>query len=377
MSAFTKVLHSSAEYSTIKNAIKNSFLPMGIIGLSPVHKAHYISSLAEEFEKKVLIICEDEAHASKLVEDLNQFAKGAFLYPTRDFHFDISETRSKEFEQQRLGVLRRMLDGDFNFVVASVESASQFTISRDELHKRSISLVNGEEYEMKQVVDTLVGAGFVRMENVDGVGQFAVRGDILDVFSAHLKHPIRIEFWDNTIDSIAFFDIETQRRFEPEDKVTITPSTDILFDSNQDLKEKLEDFVKTVSGKGSVKAKKSINEDIDKLEHGVNVSSLDRYLSLAYDKLETIFDYSDDCLVFVCESANTKQRYNSSNTLFLQDLNLMVELGHITRGLDKFTLTWEEILKQYETRKAIFVDNLARGSFDIPVRELVSVSAGI
>ncbi|MFI3142260.1 MAG: transcription-repair coupling factor, partial [Clostridia bacterium] len=65
------------------------------------------------------------------------------------------------------------------------------------------------------------------------------------------------------------------------------------------------------------------------------------------------------------------------NTLFLQDLNLMVELGHITRGLDKFTLTWEEILKQYETRKAIFVDNLARGSFDIPVRELVSVSAGI
>ena len=120
MSGFSAVLSSSIEYESIKNSVKSSLLPMGVIGLSQVHKAHYISSLTEDMGEKSLIICPDEASAVKLTEDLNVFSDGAYHYPARDFNFRQTDSKSLDFDQKRLGVLCRILDGDYNYIVCSI-----------------------------------------------------------------------------------------------------------------------------------------------------------------------------------------------------------------------------------------------------------------
>lgn len=376
MSGFTKILKGSDEFEKISASIKNRRLPMGVIGLSQVHKAHYISALIEEMkDKKALIICHDEGTASKLCDDLNSLCGGAVLYPARDFSFRSSDNKSHEFEQKRLSALCKILDNECRFVLCSIEAAMQFTLPEKELKKRSITLTLGDEISTHKIVNLLLAAGYSRTDLVEGVGQFSLRGGILDFFPPDSKEPCRVEFWGDSIDSMAHFDIESQRRTDVPEKVKLTPSTEVLFDSHEAMKEKLLAFIGTVKGKGSVKAKENIRQDIDSLEHFIGVGAPDKYLPLAYDKLATIFDYMKNDLLFVCESASAKQRFNTASALLHEDIRALFEEGILTKGIDTFTLTWTEILKKYEEHGAIYVDSLARGSFDTPVKELVSINA--
>ena len=94
-----------SEYRSALGFINNGRLPFGIIGLSSVHKAHFISSFCQDTGKKGLIICRDEASATKLCEDLNVFSSDALVYPARDFNFRSDDACSREYEQQRIGIL--------------------------------------------------------------------------------------------------------------------------------------------------------------------------------------------------------------------------------------------------------------------------------
>lgn len=376
MSAFTHVLKNSIEYMSILSAVKSGRVPMGVIGLTPVHKAHYISTLANDINKPCLIICPDEGTATKMCNDLNTFCCDAYVYPARDYSFRPSDTQSREFEQRRLGVLTKMLAHQCRYVLCSIEAAMQLTLPKDELKRRTLTITNGEDISQHNIIRTLLSAGYVRCDQVEGTGQFSIRGGIIDLFPPSYTSPVRLEFWGDTIDSISLFDLDSQRRTDILDEISITPAMEVLFDSTEEMKEKLEAFLLTVKGKGSVKVKASVNEDIDKLSHYINISASDRYLDLAYNELSTVFDYLDDGLLFVCESALTAQKYTTSNQLLLEDIRAMFEDGILTKGIDRYALTWNEITAKYTNMGAIFMDNLARGSFDIPVKELVSVTAG-
>lgn len=376
MSGFTKILKGSDGFEKISASIDNHRLPMGVIGLSQAHKAHYISALLEEKKgRNALIICHDEGTASKLCDDLNSLCGGAYLYPARDFSFRGSDNKSHEFEQKRLCALSAVLDGDCRFLLCSIEAAVQLTLPPQELKKRSLTLCLGDEISTHKIVRLLISAGYSRTDLVEGVGQFSLRGGILDFFPPDSTEPCRVEFWGDEIDSMAHFDIESQRRTDVLKKVRLTPCTEVLFDSHEAMKEKLLAFVETVKGKGSVKAKEKIREDIDSLEHFTGVGAPDKYLSLAYEKTASVFDYMEDAVLFVCESASVKQRFNTAAALLNEDIRTLFEEGLLTKGIDTFTLGWTEVLKRYEGQGAVYVDSLARGSFDTPVRELVSINA--
>jgi len=376
MSGFTKILKGSDEFEKILHSINNRRLPMGVIGLSQVHKAHYISALAEQIkDRKALIICHDEGTASKLCDDLNSFCGGAVLYPARDFSFRVSDNKSHEFEQKRLSALCRILDNDCRFVLCSIEAAVQFTLPPEELKKRSLTISVGDEIATHKIVNLLLSAGYSRTDLVEGVGQFSLRGGILDFFPPDSNEPCRIEFWGDSVDSMAHFDIESQRRTDVLKTAKLTPSTEVLFDSHEAMKQKLLDFIDTVKGKGSVKAKEKIREDIDSLEHFIGVGAPDKYLSLAYERTSTVFDYMENDLLFVCESGSVKQKFNTSSALLNEDIRTLFEEGILTKGIDTFALSWQDVLKSYENCGAIYVDSLARGSFDTPVKELVSINA--
>ncbi len=375
MSGFLKVLQGKIEYESVRNAIASDRLPMGIIGLSQIHKAHYITSVCEESGRKALIVCPDEGSAAKLCEDLNSLSEKALLYVAKDFTFRGADNKSHEYEQKRIDVLTRIVSGDYRYVVCSVEAAVQLTLPVEELKRRTLVLKVGEEKTTHEIVNTLISAGYVRTQQVEGVGQFALRGGILDLFAPGFSQPCRAEFWGDSIDSLSFFDIESQRRTEVIEEFSITPSTEVLFDSLEIMKERLTDFLGTVKGKGSVKAKQTISEDIEKLEHFIHVGAPDKYLSLAYEELHTVFDYMQDDLLFVSESSAVKGKYNSFSALMNEDIKAMFTEGILTKGLDRFILTFSELLTRYEKGGAIFTDTLARGSFDVPVRELVSINA--
>ena len=374
MKLFSSLLQKNTEYRTIEECLKKNRVPMGILGLSLTPKAHLISTLCDNLNKKALVIANDEATATKLCSDLCAMGMKAYLYPAADRNFHSTESRSREYERKRLGVLGLVCENEYDAVVCSIEAAMQYTIPKEILTKKSVTLRTGTEAAPSKVVDALLAAGYVRSDMVEGEGQFASRGSILDFFPPDSKMPVRLDFWGDTIDTMAYFDVISQRRGDNAEEIRITPATEIVFDDNALFANKIETFASSIKGKKQDKIRESLYADAENLRLGVRLNSNDRYLNLAYEKCETIFDYCNNCLLFAAESSNIKEKAESVTQLLYEDIKMMLEDGVLCKGLDTFSMTWGEIVLKYEQMGVIYLDNFARGSFDTPVKELVNMN---
>ncbi len=375
MSCFTKALKGLNEYRSVIYDLNNRRLPAGVVGLSAIHKAHVISAACEDLRPhRAIIITPDEAQAAKLCKDLNAFGCDALLYPAGDITLRPDNVKSREYEHKRLSVLGNLVDGKVRAVVCSAEAALQYTIPPEELIAKRITVNIDDEINQNSFVESLINAGYTRSTQVDGSGQFAVRGGIIDIFSPDCENPYRIEFWGDNIDCISTFEVESQRRIDSTKTVTITPTNEICCNPAK-LTELLENFIKNARGKGTGKVKDSIRFDIEKLEGGINLPNIDRYMPLIYPCPATIFDYIDQPLVFVTESFSVKESANACLKIFHEDIKAYLEDGIICNGLDKYMMEFNELLRLYEDLGAVYLDNMTRGSFDTPVKSLVTFNA--
>ncbi len=371
MSAFTQVIKNSAEYEGVENSIKKGFLPQGVLGLIPVMKAHLVSALVGGLEKKALIVVPDDATAVRLCEDLTAFGISALQYPSRSLSFYTTDSQSYEYEQKRIKVLRRMLDNRCDIVVASAEAAVSYTVPPEILRQKSVLLKKNEETTLENIILSLNCAGYTRVDAVEGVGQFSVRGGIVDFFSPDDEEPVRIELWGDTVDTMCRFDIVSQRRTVNIDEILIAPSKEIIIDEPQFLIEKIQNLASSIRGKKTEIIREKLYQDIDRLKNGLSVGSADKYLPLIYSPA-TIFDYAENYLLFAFETSGIKEKLNASQKLLFEDIKACVEDGTLCKGLDKFSLTFNELVDKYQEFGATYVDNFARGSFDTPVKGLTT-----
>ena len=357
---------------SLANALRKTRLPCGVTGLSHIHKAHVIASMCMCLMQKAVALVPDEATATRLRQDLEGFGVNALHYPARDFSFRTLETVSREYEHARLKVLDKMLSGDFDVVVLSAEAAMQLTVPRERLMGSSFSVEAGEDYDSDELITSLVSCGYTRAEQVDGAGQFALRGGILDFFPPDSKQPCRIEFWGDTVDSISFFDPETQRRTDTADEIRITPAREILC-AEQMLCALIEKHIAENKIKGD--ALKNLNDDIAKMNDGIRLSSADKYMPLIYPEASSIFDYAKGCMLFVCESFSVKDKFNAACQLMNETVKGLFQDGTLCKGLDRYGIQLHELFSVYEKAGAVYLDNLPRGSFDTPVKELITFTA--
>lgn len=366
MSCFSEEFNKSKDFISLSKSIDSLNAPVGAIGLSDITKCFAIHSLCEKGDK-AFVITPDEATAVKVQESLSQLQEGVLLYPSRELTFVEVAGVSREFEHIRLGVLSRILQGDYSAVVLSANAACQYTMPPSVLEKRSFLISAGDEINVSTLEEKLTLAGYARYDQVDGTSQFAVRGGIIDIFPPYLDEPVRIEMWGDNVDTISSFDIYTQRRSRSLDEISITPANEVLFDSADKLAEQIEKVAKSLKGK-AIKAREKLYDDCDKLRNGTTLNCLDKYLPLCYES-KGIFDYFEGRL-FVVESGRVKEKCRKQERLNLEDLKWFVEDGTLCKGLDKFGLDFSELTDMYAQNNAIYMDSLPRGSFDTPVKHL-------
>ena len=136
--------------------------------------------------------------------------------------------------------------------------------------------------EFDKMADILVSFGYERFNNVTGQGQFSIRGGIVDIFPPSEAQPYRIECWDNDVDTVSLFDVNTQRRTEPVDGVRITPAKEY----RAEIAEKLLEAITPFEGN------EYADEDAEKLRGGI-LPKHDRWLPACYGKAANILDYAD------------------------------------------------------------------------------------
>ena len=345
-------------------------------GLSTVHKSHLIYSLCREKQAPALVIAADEQEAQSFCADISAMGLKALYYPARDFIFYDMAGRSHEYEHQRIHALFALQNKLCDVVVACIDGLLQYTIPSKNLRTATISAHIGDEIPLDKIVLSLVNAGYERTEQVEGTGQFAVRGGILDFFLTTETRPMRVEFWGDEIDNISYFDPETQRRTtETCDSFIITPSTEILINDKEKLIEAITKKATSLRGKTYSIAKEKLLNECDILRDTGNLPCIDKFYSLIYPKSETLFDYIDnDMLIFVSEQVNLRERMKSVMWQWHEDIKDYFSDGTLCKGLDTFSLDYQDYLDNVQHRNTILLDNFTRGTSDLTLRELFNMS---
>ena len=274
-----------------------------------------------------------------------------------------------------------MAQGKCPIVVASAQATLQYTIPVKKLRERTMQLRPGEQQDIQSLLAFLTRSGYERAERVEGVCQFSQRGGILDIYPPQAEAPIRIEFWDEEIDSISTFLVDTQRRVDALEEVWITPAREALFDSEEGLIALLKNARKTIRGKNAAKVRENLDRDIQRIENGMTIESIDRYLPLLYPEPATLLDYlecpleggSDFRFMVLNESVNIRENLRNANWQVQEDIRALFEEGVLFRGCDTFNKEFIDIADTASRISTVILDTFGRTLEEIPLRELVEI----
>ena len=228
MQALLSPLSELADYQEI---IKNTGREPGFIqiaGCVNSQKTHLMYALSGGREYRVIAFSSEEK-AKTAFEEYRFLSDAVCLYPARDLLFYHADIKGKLLTSRRMDVLRSLLEkkeGEALTVITTVDAFLDGLPSPREVERKRIPLVNGQTVDFAGLQAQLAEIGYERESQIEGPGQFAVRGGILDVFPLTEEMPVRIELWGDEIDSIRSFDVESQRSVENMEKVEIYPASE-------------------------------------------------------------------------------------------------------------------------------------------------------
>jgi len=305
-----------------------------------------------------LVICPEEKTAYSVKSALSAMGNEVEVFPIRDYNFHNISATSHEWEYERLRVLRRVLSGALDAVIAVPEAALGI-LAPDEKMKGADSLKMGDEISLEGLCEMLLSYGYARTDAVEGQGQFATRGDILDVFIPDYENPVRLEFFGDEIDAMGFFDVMTQRRVENADGIFISPIREQMPDGDAlgIIGERIDKMISSAKKKKNKDAEEKLQKEKRDLENG-SLLNLDKYLPLMYDSFSCLFDYAKGP-VFVCDYPRVKDRLNSYLWQLGEDLVSLAEQGEADIKDAVFCLDIEGLKTKLISRPCVATDNFS------------------
>ncbi len=380
MKLLVSCLNRIPEFSKLLTAIDAGVCPVAVSGLAAIHRAHFAAGIREQTGRPVVLVCADEGEARRLCRDLTALTgEPVSLLPAREFTFHNAATVSHEWEHQRLSILAGLWDSSISLVVATVESLLQRTLPPALLDAAARTLRVGDNCDLNELTELLVRAGYFRCEQVEGVGQFALRGGILDVFSPAAQ-PVRMEFFGDEIDSMGLFDPGTQRRTENVEQTTLLPAAEVLPrlapDGLPGLVAQLEQLAATAQESGQAELFSTLSHDREALEEARLFPALDRYLGLIYPAFATAANYLPPTgVVLFSESSRISERAKTYLWQLNEDVTTLLETGVLAPGQTCFSCTFDELCCGLADFPVCYLDSFTLSSYPAPPRTLLSVLA--
>lgn len=356
--------------------IEEKRLPVVINGAGGVHKLSLCVSLCEKHGKKALYLCTDESEGTRAVADFETLGMRAAFFPVRDLCFRPLEGLSREVEHSRIEILCKLIEGELDIVVTVPDALSQLTVSPDQLKENMIVLRQAEETDTKRVVSALIAGGYERADAVEGAGQFSVRGGIIDFFPTGSPYPIRAELWGDEIDTLSYFDPQTQRRTDDViDYARIYPASELVMTDAEVLADKIFSLAKGLRAASAAKARERLFAESDSIRGGAKPASLDKYLPLLCPREATLLDYFEkDTLFFVSEYGDVKERLRASTDRQTEEIKALLEDGTLCKGLTRFFIEEGELAAKLAPH-AIFMSTFTRGGYEMPLKGLYNLDA--
>ncbi|MBP3729387.1 MAG: hypothetical protein J6H18_03885, partial [Lachnospiraceae bacterium] len=223
---FNSSLNRLPDFDRMQQALLEEKGPVCVSGCVDSQLVHLARELTGG-RGRVLFLTYHEIKARQIWEDARLFFPEASLYPARDLLFSQADIRGSLLSRQRMQSLQRLREEENALVVSTVDALLCRMMSPSRLEKSCLNLSPGDIREPRELARRLAEMGYERESMVRMPGDFALRGGILDVFPLTLENPVRIEFFDNEVDSLRSFDTETQRSLENITRLTICPTQEL------------------------------------------------------------------------------------------------------------------------------------------------------
>ena len=264
-------------------------------GLPTTLAAFLASHIRTALERPVLIVAADEDRAEQWRDDLQVIAGEQMVYYFPAWDVGIYDRQSPDLEitSLRVAAAARLMRGEPAIVVAPASALLDPLIPSHALELGTEVLKVGEERDLDALCSHWVACGFERVAAIDGIGQFSLRGGILDIYPFGVEHPYRCEFFGDEIESIRHFDVSTQRSLSTCEEAWVLPAREVLLNALF-----CEDYLQRIAAAGAAEALAPLK---DQLELGESLDGIESYISLLYGRDDGLFEYLKEPVLFLEE----------------------------------------------------------------------------
>lgn len=337
---FKNPLAELKEYEGISSDINHGRGPVMVSGCMDSQKVHLMHEVGHRQRWK-LVVTHDESRAREIYDDFRCFEKNVWLYPAKDLLFYSADIHGNLMTKQRLQVLKHLIEDKTGVVVTTLNGLMDHLIPLEQLEAQALAVEGGQVLDLEKLKDKLVSMGYERTAQVDGMGQFSIRGGIIDLFPLTEELPFRIEMWDDEVDSIRTFDLESQRSIEQLEAARIYPATEVVVTREQiadgiarmekDAKKYEDELRRQMKTEEAARIRSVIAEVTEGLREGYKVGGLDGWISYFYAKTVSFLDYfpDQDCGIYLDEPQRLKEKGETVEEEFRESMIHRLEKGYL------------------------------------------------
>ena len=388
---FANPLVDLAEYTDMKQDLDQGKGPVQISGVTDSQKVHVMHELSKDNPWR-LVVTYDDTRAKEIFDDFSYFEPNTWLYPARDLLFYSSDIHGNLLTRQRMQVFKHLLEDEGGVVVTTVDGLMDHLLPLSRIKESCLNIMVGQTLDMEEIKHLLTGMGYERMGQVDGMGQFSVRGGILDVFPLTEEVPVRIELWGDEVDSIRSFDAESQRSIQQMDEVTIYPAAELILTKEHieegilrleaDEKKQEKAFRDQKKPEEAQRIRRAVGELVESLKEGFDVQTLDAYIRYFCNDTVSFLDYMKEVgakvtlvssgaagkasekkqaaglALILDEPQRMKEKAETVETEFRESMSHRLEQGYILPGQADLLFASKTVLAECHTPYSIFMTGL-------------------
>ncbi len=384
MEKILAALKTMPEYAALVDGLSRGE-SAAVTGLGQINRSHLLAGVFRELDRPMVLICQDDSAARRLQQELSLFLGiTPPILPGRELTVYDAAVVSRSWEHKRLRQLRDLSTGKTRLQICTWNALSLRTMPPAVLDRAAFRLSVGEEIGQEVLLSRLVDLGYTRCAMVEGPGQFALRGGILDLFSPGTELPVRMEFFGDELDTMGYFDPDSQRRTENCTEVEVLPVAETqprLHEGGlEGLCRNLQSLIARQRRRKSLNEKliDTLTRDLEKFGNGLSVPAADRYMSLIYPEFTTALDYiPSDALVVLGDQGSLHRCARARTEEMGLQLDSFLQSGCVAGELCDYVCQWEEFCRKLTGRTVLYLDAFAGSSYpqENPPRQLLPMTA--
>ncbi len=350
-------------------AIQNRRTPVEIEGTDGAGRYYAMDCFSADRVR--LIVTHSEEKAKEIQEGYRFFDRNILYYPAKDALFYSADIHGHTILRQRMEVVSAILEKRVSTVVLSVDALLNRLVPLAEIESHIVTFRTGETVQIDRLKYTLVSMGYERNDWVDGVGQFAVRGGIIDIFPICSECPYRIELWGEDIDSIRSFDVESQRSIENVEALSVYPASEMILDRDRitegllRLEKEHKAYAKKLKSEFKTEEYARINREVEALKEELtefhSAMGVDSFIGYFYEELRGFLSYMpEETMILVDEPERVAARAMACQEEFRESMKSRLEGGYMLPGQADILMDYGELLSQIGSRKTLLFSMLGK-----------------